>query len=264
MSEEKGQRIEIDTAIDVVAGTAGATIGALVAGLPGAVMGSAAGSLTRGALAKAAATIRESREARAEFVVDKAAELGGVSSEELLERLASDPERQGLLVASLQAAQDAGTLEKLLALAGSLAAASFTAEEATFHWQLSFIRALGDLETPHVEVLRTFTKSSYDNNLATRPTDGEPEVPGFLEPSLTLNLGQVKMAIPDLAPLLDSIVATLVRHGLVAERTSSGGMSFSGGGGGPRNPTLQITDFGLEFLARLDLVASSVDPERGG
>lgn len=227
---------KVGTNVLLAAGAAGLTLvnPLLGAGAVGAVPAVQAG--VEAAMDKVTAW----RGARASAVLRNAAELAHVDPDELIGRVATDPDREQLLVRTLEAAADSPLREKLILLAVSLAAGTVSTDTPTIQWETQFVRALDDLDGPHVELLRIFQKTSKEL-FGEEASDRVPE---------SLNSVQLDNVASHL-PNLTSLLAVLERHGLVRTFSTSGGMSFSTGRG-PAN--YEITDFGVAFQERLAAV----------
>ena len=154
MTEDDERRADLP--IEISAAAAGATLG-LVGGPPGALAGAAAGPLIARGLGALKDGVLARRVQRSGFVLARAAELAGTDVDVLLERMHQSDDREELLLRGLRAAEDAGHLERLVALAQSLARAAVDDEDASLHWEKAFVRVLGELDAPHVELLRRFT-----------------------------------------------------------------------------------------------------------
>jgi len=174
-------------------------------------------------------------------VIGRAAEEAGIDEEKLVQRLQRSQDRAELLLRSLRAAEDAGHLDRLVAIALSLAAVAMDDEDKNLHWEKALVGVLGALDGPHFELLRRFTLSGYENNL-----QGEPSLED--QPTSVLNDVQLELALPGWQEILPTLIAALQSHGLVRARQSGGG-GFGGGGGRPTH--WEISAFGEAVLARL-------------
>ena len=173
--------------------------------------------------------------------LERAADHSGIEAAAVVARLTTSDDGLRLLASSLAAAADAALTEQVDAIGAALA--SGAVDEATIDRELLFVRSVGDLETAHVRVLTALTRTSNELGL------GDPDKPEFDDPVSSLNEHQIALAMPDLADVVDPILATLVRHGLVGNLTSGGGAFF--GGGGQQISTYAITEFGRHCLRRL-------------
>src|SRR5690606_4187318 len=101
---------------DAAAATLGAALG-LAVGPVGSILGAAAGPFIARGLKVVRTSIKGARENKEAFLILQAADYSGLSPEALVARLQEHDDRGELLLRALRAAQDAGSLEKLLALA---------------------------------------------------------------------------------------------------------------------------------------------------
>jgi hypothetical protein len=107
-------------------------------------------------------------------------------------------------------------------------------------WETAFVRALSDLDRLHIGLLERFTWTG--NRLFGGDT------PGLDQPVAALNDGQLKTVMPEFGDVLESLLATLQRHGLIEPLETAG--PVLGGGRGPLT-TWQITEFGTRFVERM-------------
>lgn len=146
------------------------------------------------------------RHNRAEKQLNDAAELvGGLDL--LEERVYSHDERVELLGRVLEAAARTTTLKnKFKALSRVLV--DGLEDDADIDEAFILAAALTDVETPHVEVLR------YINEQAIPPTEFRPD--NGLEPR-GWEADYLARALPELAEVLDGLIAVLTRHGLLID-----------------------------------------------
>lgn len=230
---------------DALTTATGAVIGA-IAGPEAAVAGAVAMPYVRGALRLALESLNEKRRTRGARLIELAAEEAGIDIETLLEKLQDDPNREEILQRTLRVAMESSMEGKLFALSKALASTAIARTPRVVQWEAMFVRTLDDLDEGHIDLLDRFLWSANKLGLG----GGQPE---FEEPVNGLNRAQLDLVMPDLKDMVDSMVAVVERHGLIA-RTERGGGSFGGGGGGPTHWV--ITTFGREFLARLRLVSN--------
>jgi hypothetical protein len=153
-----------------------------------------------------------------------------------------------MLIKALKAAQDSALDGKLLLLAQSLGEVA-SSEDADVIGETAFVRALDECDVAHCAVLVTFTRTANEIGLGNGSSDFDAPAMG------SLNYAQLGRVLPALAPLLDQLLGTLQRHGLVRERSSGGGMSFSGGYSAGNLSLWEITPLGQTFVARLESLA---------
>jgi hypothetical protein len=131
------------------------------------------------------------------------------------------PAREMLAELALDASCTTATLEKVLAL-GCALADGLDADEARLDEISLIVRALGDLEMPHIRIL---------DFLAGGPrTLGHPVgVPGYRVSASVSPMGmqvraqaftrrEVELSFPSYGVALDGVLAVLLRHGLIVER----------------------------------------------
>lgn len=232
-----------DVGADVAASATGAVIGSF-----GGPLGAVAGAAASPIVARVIRTWFASRERRAEFVIEKAAELAGIDAEQLLGRFRTEDEQEFVL-RLLRAAEDAGGLDRLLALSASLASAAQEPAER-LDWHKACVKALGDLDAPHFRLLERFTLSLHENNLGAAVADTG-------EPMRTMNSDQLERALPGVAEWLPNLTAGLEAHGLLVSRPSAAS-PLNGGDSGATYWT--ITLFGLSVLNHLRRVGELFQP----
>ncbi len=235
--------------MDVAASSVGALVG-LIGGPAGAVAGAATGPLFRKGLAVLRTRVLARRDEKAAFVIAEAAREAGLEPDELADRLQSTPDRAELFVRVLRAAEDAGHGDRLVALAQSLAAAATSDDDLLLHWEKAFVRAIGELDAPHIELLSRFTMTANENNLG----GGHPE---FDKPTAAMNEVQIPLALPGWDGILPTLLAALEGHGLVSALPGGEGGTLGGGGTGPKE--WQITTFGRTVVERLEMVREVLD-----
>lgn len=226
-----------DIAVDtVVAGTA-SLIGLIKPDL--LVGAAAAGPLASSAVGGAVEWVSTRRRRNQEYVFDFAAREAGLSLDELKRRCEQNPDLEDLLLLVLDAAADTARPEKLIAYYLALASGASMPDDED-RWQSALVRVLRDLGSEHLTLLDRFTQTSNELGLGDGSEDFDfmPEV---------LNEGQVEIITGDI-PALPSALATLQRHGLLANASYTPGPL---GGGGRPIVQWKLTDFGAQVLALL-------------
>lgn len=242
---------------EVAAGLAGAGLGLAFGGPPGMVLlGAAAPPLVQFALLRGRARVRRRKAAREKEVLLAAATAAGITVLDLLARMKASPAGEELLLLTLRAASETGNVNKLFALAQNLGSAA-RASGSPLAFETMFARALGDCDSAHVYLLETFTKTG--NELSAHAA-GHRYDPAFDQVPVEINQLQIETGRPELREYLDPLLAVLQRHGLVVSRAPTGGMSFSGGSGGPAFVLWKLTPFGRTFLDRLHDIAPLTRP----
>jgi hypothetical protein len=232
-----------DAAVHISGAVVGGFVGS-VGGPIGVIAGALVGEAATVAMNQFRARAVDRARKRQTYVIDQAAKQAGVEPEILLERLSRTPRNEELVLRTLRVAADATLIEQLAALATALASAATTAEDRTVVWETAFVAALGELTPGHLALLQRFTWTANQNNLG----DGSRE---FDAPVTTLNRYQLALAMPGFEDVIDSLIATLEGHGLVASGFTGGAMLGGGVGGVTK---WNLTEFGRTFLERLALV----------
>lgn len=185
------------------------------------------------------------RRSKQERVIEAAAKGQGITIDELVGQVDTQAKRD-LLSVTLEAAAGAEVLDKLVAVALALGdGAAGTDEDAA--WQAEFVRTVGMLDQPRLELLLRFSLEPDDLGLNVADDAYLGSTP------VELRHDQVLRIAADL-PVVPALLADLQRCGLVLT-THAGGGTFGGGGGTTR---LQITSFGLDVLRRLDEIGEAV------
>lgn len=201
-------------------------------------------------------SLQSTRFHKVERVIAGAQLQSGLTIEELVERILADDVHGELASRILLAAQDAGTEEHLRALSRSLVTGSLTTSAEDIGVEILFVRALVDLDSPHILVLESFDKTWSELGLfedATLPPDG-------------LNFGQIATATK-LGAALSPVLGALSNHGLIEEvqQGVDGGNAAFGmlNGGGGRGQFL-LTDFGHSMLSRMMTIGDAEDDASAG
>jgi len=95
---------------------------------------------------------------KVEITIAAAIQRAGLSAEEMLERLTSDPVRLALLGEVLTAAAKTATDTKLIALASSLAAGAVGADPIVEEERI-WTQIVSELEAPHIQALDVLARS---------------------------------------------------------------------------------------------------------
>lgn len=221
----------------VVAG--GAALAALT-GSPEAVGAAAAAPLVSQGLAYAGAIVRQRWRRNAEEMLAEAAHTAELEDDQLLERLLASPARQELLASALEAAAHATLQEKVKALGQALADGALADDDQVDH-ELLFVRAMVDLEAPHVRVLHLLDTPSV------------PAAPSYRAPLAERQLSKA----PGIGDALGPVLAVLERWGAVEKKAAVDidQLNQDLGLGTPvpfrRETKWEITPFGQNLLRRL-------------
>lgn len=241
MDEERVAELVVSTLTNMAAATAALAV-------PEATI-IAAGSVPalEESLNAAVRHFRQGMSRRQVDVIEAAADATELSAAELVRTVARDERALLFLAEALSAAARAATREKLGALAQSLAIGA--TNRTALDFESLILRALGDMEAIHVQVLSAFTSTSNELGLG----DGSPN---FDDVVSTLNRVQLTEHIfVDVGAAIEPVLATLSRHGLL--RASSGTWADLEG-----NATYKITPFGTLCLERLEAGTNALDGRR--
>jgi hypothetical protein len=158
---------------------------------------------------RAAERIRERWNRNAAETLADAAEASGEPVEDLLIKAVSDDRRHELLARALGIAQDTALRNKRRALGRALAA-GIVGDDARIDDELLFIRAIADLDEPHIRLLALMASD--------RP------LPGKLSGSVFhggWSAGTIAARDPGLGDTLPALMWTLEAHGLIRAEASS-------------------------------------------
>jgi hypothetical protein len=196
---------EQDSSHELAVRTAAAMLAA-GASLLGPDAGAAATALTpamEAVLARVAAAAGQRRLCHAAETVADAAEASGLTVEELLQQAVADDRRHELLSRALGIAQDAALRDKRRALGRALAA-GIEGDDARIDDELLFIRAVADVDVPHIKLLKIL---SEDQPFAGR-LSGSPFHGGW-------SLATVAARHPEFGAALPALIWGLESHALV-------------------------------------------------
>jgi hypothetical protein len=178
----------------------------------------------------------------AETLAD-AAEASGERVEDLLLKAVSDDRRHELLARALGVAQDTALRDKRRALGRALAA-GIAGDDARVDDELLFVRAVADLDEPHIRLLALLSsKHALAGEMSGSMFQG-----GW-------SPGGIAARDPGLGETLQTLLRTLDAHGLIQVEASSSPWQSS-------RVTYNITLTGLALLERLACdVPDSIEPE---
>ena len=251
--KRKNDSERLQLAIGAGSSVAGASVGMLVAGPVGLLLGAAAPSALSAAFNFIGTKLNERRDRNVATLIALAAKFAELSVDDLGERLDSNPQKSEIFVRAIKAAQDSAILPDLVALAMALSNTAISDNALDLHAEASFVRAIEQLDSAHVQMLNRFVMTANQNNLG----DGSVE---FDTPVQALNVGQLELAMPEYSSHLVELIAGLQSHGLVTLKVSDGGAAFYGGGGG-NSMFWSITDVGRAFLERIAVVGEMLKVE---
>ncbi|HST47409.1 hypothetical protein [Jatrophihabitans sp.] len=194
-------------------------------------------SLTQGAISE----WRRHSANQIDLALSTATADAGIDPEALFDRLTGDPKRLLLLRDALQSAAATSMQSKARAFGRAIANGALTADDAKIDNEALVVRALADLESPHVQVL-----ARIQGGTARIPRPGEQRE--LSEKSLALE----RLDAHGQAALLQPLLQTLLRNGLV--RQVALGESWGeepNDEDADRTNTWAVTNFGVELLQRL-------------
>jgi hypothetical protein len=201
-----------------------------------AVLGAGATPLALAGLNKALGPLRNLRLGQAAVTLDVASSTTGIDIDDLIGRLLADRNRAQLLAEVLNASATATLDETIKALGRCIATGALADDDTAVSTEVAFVAALADIERPHLRVL-TWMES-------------DPEKPGHLRNETRARISEAC----DLDVAGRPVLAALERHGLVYEPPAGTMWDVA------PEPTLLLTDFGLECLQRLRDAAGEGQP----
>jgi hypothetical protein len=230
--------LAIRTAVAVVAGGAG---------LLGPDAGAAATALTPAlevVLTRVVGSLGQRRSQHAAETLEYGADAAGEPLEQFAEKAVADERRQELLARTLTIAQDTALRDKRRALGRALAA-GIGGDDAKIDDELLFVRAVADIDTPHIRLLALMA--------------GERIPPGQESGSVFhggWSLATIAARDPGLGEAVPALLATLESHGLI--RTVQSSTPWQGA-----RSAYDVTDAGRTLLERLTAEGSDSDESRG-
>jgi hypothetical protein len=156
-----------------------------------------------------------------------------------------------LFVRTLRVAEDAAVDEKLIALGKAIASGALAYRSVDVQWETAFVGTLSELDRPHLRVLDQVRRLAFDPSATPQQTFPEPA--SVTEESL-------HQSLPELRDIIDTVVATLQSHGLLA--AVQGQMATIGPTS--RRFRWKVTNFGLQFLERMRLVGDTLAQQEDG
>lgn len=219
-------------------GTAVAAIGA-GAGLLSPDAGAAAlvaSPAMEALLSRVVGALSQRRRSNATETLMDAATASSESLEEFVQRAVSDERRHELLARTLGIAQDTALREKRRALGRALAA-GVAGDDARIDDELLFIRAVADLDTPHIRLLGLLGSEVAGGGVRS----GNVLIRGWTEDAIV-------RASSGFSGVLRPLLSVLELHGLISDETASSPAVQPGIG-----YSYNITQQGQELLRRLVL-----------
>ena len=221
MTEEanlKGERYQRAIAVGL-----GAVSGAVIPGAAGIVAGAVLGPLLEPMAQRIWGELASDGKRRGGDVLASAVEAAQLSEEEF-ERLVSSTDRTRLLAGVALSAANRTTFEgKLRALGYSLACGLLASDNTAIDMEQLVLASINDIEGPQLCLLDLIVgfEPPGDNELHPRPVlipDYSYSMPlygGWYWGDREWSESQICIARPRLAPILESLIGTLERHGLV-------------------------------------------------
>lgn len=160
----------------------------------------------------------DSRKAAAS-VISEAAEHGGVTVDALTTSIGRDEHTRLLGGLALAAGSRTRNRDKIRALGKALAAGILSADDARLDEEQLIVRALDDMEAPHIRVLDLIAKHVPAGREARRWVPGGTDEGA---PTRRWTRHQLNEVAPGLAPGMYGILGTLQRHGLAVETNDLG------------------------------------------
>jgi hypothetical protein len=195
--EDASHELAIRTGVAVLAGGAG---------LLGPDAGAAATALTpvlETVLSRVLRSLNGHRSAHVAETLEDAAEAAGDPIELFVEKAVADERREELLARTLTIAEDTALRDKRRALGRALAA-GIAGDDAKIDDELLFIRAVADIDTPHIRLLARMA----DENIPPGKESGSIFHGGW-------SLAAIAARDPGLGEAVPAILSTLESHGLV-------------------------------------------------
>ena len=176
----------------------------------------------------------ERRRDRQIQTLEQAAEILVIDLDALEDLAASDAERLELLARVLEAAARTPLAEKVAALSRVLA--DGLRDEDSAREALVIVAAMTDIEAPHAFVLQYLATTPVPWDALRRPNHPEPR--GW-------EASQLVAALPEIAEILDGLLAVLSGHGLIRDQ---GAVAYPGGVG---SAVWKVTSLGRRCLLLL-------------
>jgi hypothetical protein len=228
-----------------IEGSAGVAAGAAA----GPAAGVAATAVTGELVGRALDWINRHRTASVEKVLAKAAELEHMDVVAMANRLRDlSPDHYELLIDTVELAARLGDPKRLVAAAKALSeSANIEPGDPELDRRRAIVSALDVVTPARGALLRVFTKTATDLGLGR-----EHDTTGV--PVHHLNRVQLERVVVDEASVLDADLQALSSRGLIRPFSAQGG--FTSGAG--LTDGWEITDLGIDVIARLDTVADVI------
>ncbi len=186
------------------------------------------------ALSNIAGKFLETRRRRAGRALRHASEFSGLSMDELTAAIMASPARADLTMLTIDAAVQTRLDEKIQALGRAIAAGAIATDEAVIDAEQFIVKALAQIETPHIRVLQIVARPRSTNQ-------GKPG--GHRKSYITWGADDIALEYPQAGVLAETICAELASVGALNpdhEPAWNGGTAY------------RISPFGRRILDMLD------------
>jgi hypothetical protein len=241
--EELEQRRRLVELVSAEAGTLiGAAAGAMVAGPAGALVGAGTGTMVQHVLKEALAR----QLGRANEAADVAADVAGLTAEELLRRILADERLLDLARRVFTVAAETALRARIRAAGTALGRA--VRDDSAIDEERFIVDTLATFHVPHYRILQQLGQR-YEGYGQERDAEGQEPIHGWSPAALRKHQ-------PGLVPVLGPVISALASQDL-ARNTNVGRYSYTPG----EDDRWVLTDFGRQLLARLLEADGSEEPE---
>jgi hypothetical protein len=219
-SGEAGSR---GLAIAAISSAAGAAVGYQLGGPGGAAIGAAAAPYLAALIEKSADELQADRTSRAEEMLRAAGDAAGLSPDQFAEQVSRSPRTRFLTAAAIQAAADTFWPPSVRALGRALAEGLVQAEDTAIDIPKMILPAMTQMVAPHLQLLDLMVMCRWDNSMAGRGAQriDAPATAHLAHIKSEWTARQMKAALTPLEPVLQSVIGTLERHGLIEQNDST-------------------------------------------
>lgn len=203
-----------DAAARSSAAATGALIGTVVGGPGGGIVGAGAGVLLEPLMARMWNELAGDSRGAVASVLATAAEHGGVTVDQLAASIGRDEHTRLLGGLALAAGSRTRNRTKIGALGSALASGVLSEDDARLDEEQLVVRALDDMEAPHIRVLDIIARHVPAGR------EARPYVSGGTDegaPTRSWTRYQLNEVLPGLASGMHGLLGTLQRHGLAVE-----------------------------------------------
>lgn len=221
---DPGRDLAIQTSVAVLVGGAG------LLGPDAGAAATALGPALEGMVTHVVDRLSRRRVGHAAETLADAAEAAGDPVEQLTLKAIANERREELFIRTITIAQDTALRDKRRALGRALAA-GIAGDDAKVDQELLFVRAIADIDTPHIRLLAV---------MASETISPRSDFPGGW------SLDAMAERSPGLGEAVPALVLTLQSHGLVRE--TDGPVTWAGISS---KDTYDVTNAGRTLLERL-------------